>query len=316
MSRFALSLLFTCLALSSCAKLGLLGKSKPEKKDQPYGPTGIPPQLRAKAAAPPGATPVIAPSGVNQPGAIPITPESDIVYIDPDNPESSLAQLSTLLEAPKRGPWEQSETIAKRRAAREGKPILIWFTNSANSAMCKALSQELLATSEFGAWATDHLVRLKIDMNLEASLNDPDITLDQKEAKRIDVANYNTDIKKRYKVQGHPTLVMLNSSGEVVGKYTGYSRGESKELWGRMKHAQAVSVSAYKNWKANLESKGYREWSDRKGRKVLAKLIHYAKDGTLTLTEPDGTKSQTPETNLSDQDRSWIAEQKKLRGLQ
>ena len=112
---------------------------------------------------------------------------------------------------------------------------------------------------------------------------------------------------------GYPSLIFLSPSGEVIGRYRGYKRGEADFLWGQLKHAEAVSAEAYKGWRAGLEKKGYREWQDRKERKIFAKLTSYNK-GTLTFIEPDGTRSRTQETSLSDKDRAWIAEQKKTAG--
>lgn len=313
MSRFlTTSFLISCF-LCSCSTIGSIGKGKQKKEETPFGATGIPPQLRAKNSEP-TATAVVAGGNVSG-GAQPlnITPEEDIVYTDPDNPEAGIPELSTLLAAPKRGPWEQSETIAKRRSMREGKPLLIWFTDSGGSPMCNALSQELFSTNEFGTWATEKIVRLKVDSQVRVT--DIDLDLGSAEDRRIAIMKYAAELKKRYKVLGYPSLVMLNSSGEVVGKYRGYSRGEAERLWGQLKQAEAVSAVSHKSWKDNLIKKGYREWQDNNNRKLLAKLIHYSK-GTLTFIEPDGTKSQTKEENLSQADQSWIAEQKRIRKLQ
>jgi len=301
--------LLCVVTLSSCAKMG-----KPEiKPGGPGGAVGVPPQLMARSSTEPG-TPIIAGGNANDKAAVAagITPDKDIIYIDPDNPDATVPELSDLLSAPVRGPWESSESIAKRRSAREGKAMLIWFTDSQSSPMCKALSQELFSTNEFGNWATEKLVRLKVDANVV--VDDPDLNLDQKETRLIDIAHYNADLKKRYKVMGYPSLVMLNTSGEVVGRYRGYKRGDAQFLWGQLKHAEAVSSEANKSWRANLEKKGYREWQDRKGRTVFARLTSYSK-GTLTFIEPDGTRSRTKEDSLSDKDRAWIAEQKKIRNL-
>lgn len=302
------------LGLSSCARLGLGGgKSEPPKVEGPFGPTGIPPQLRAKSAD--AGTPVT--PGGNAPAAASealFTPEEDIVFTDPDNPDATLPELSTILtESKSRGPWEESEAIAKQRSAREGKPLLIWFTDSARSPMCKALSQELFSTPDFEQWAAEKIIRLRVDANIE--VDDPDLSMDEENTRRADVKNYVTRLKKQYKILGQPTLLMLNPSGEVIGRYRGYKRGQADFTWGLIKHAEAVSAKAYQDWKARLEKKGYREWQDRKGRKVFAKLTGYAK-GTLTLVEPDGTRSRTHERKLSDDDRAWIDEQKRLRGLQ
>jgi hypothetical protein len=302
------------IALTSCAKLGIgRGKMEPPKIEGSNGGGGIPPQLMPKGAD--SGTPVT--PGGNVPAAktaLAVTPDSDIVFTDPDNPDATLPELSTLLVAPKRkGPWEESETIAKQRAAREGKPLLIWFTDSKNSPMCKALVQELFSTPDFEKWASEKLIRLRVDANIE--VNDPDIPLDEKETRLADLKNYVTRLKKQYNVLGQPSLLLLNPSGEVVGRYRGYKRGQADYTWGLIKHGEAVSANAYKEWRAGLEKKGYREWSDRKDRHVFAKLTGYSK-GTLTLIEPDGTRSRTQESKLSDGDRAWIAEQKKLRGLE
>ena len=313
--RSGVSLIVLMLCLASCARLGLGGdsKAKPSKPDSPFGPTGIPPQLRGKA--PNASTPIV--PGANAPGILPdavFTPEEDIVFTDPDNPDASLPELSTILtESKARGPWEDSETIAKRRAAREGKPLLIWFTDSARSPMCKALSQELFSTPAFEQWASEKLIRLRVDSNPE--VDEPDLSLDEEETRRIDVRNYVVRLKKKYKVLGHPTVIMLNPSGEVIARPRGYKRGEADYLWGIIKHNEAVSAGAYQAWKGKLEKKGYRDWHDRKGRTVFAKLVGYSK-GTLSLVEPDGTRSRTHERRLSDDDRAWIDEQKRLRGLQ
>ncbi len=316
LSRFSIhGLLVLVVSLASCAKLGIGGDQKDKPKiTSPFGGSGVPPQLRNRGAD--AGTPVVA--GGNAPGAhagVPFTAEEDIVFTDPDNPESSLPELSTLLSTtPKRrGPWEESETIAKQRAAREGKPLLVWFTDSARSPMCKALSQELFSTPEFNDWAEEKLVRLRIDANVD--VNDPDLSMDEENTRRTDVKNYVTRLKKQYKVLGHPSVLMLNPSGEVIGRYRGYKRGDADYFWGLIKHGEAVSANAYQKWREDLEKKGYREWRDRKGRTVFAKLTSYS-EGSLTLIEPDGTRSRTDESKLCDEDRAWIEEQKRLRARQ
>jgi thioredoxin-related protein len=300
----------SALALCSCAKMG---KDANKGAPGPSGTSALQAQLRAQSSVD-GGTPIIA--GGNTSPELPMiagfTPDEDIVYTDPDNPDAIIPELADVLTAPTRGPWEASETIARRRSVREGKPLLIWFTDSQSSPMCKAVSQELFSKSDFGAWATEKLVRLRVDANIIA--DDPALNLDEKETRKIDIRTYNNELRKRYKVLGYPTFVMLNSSGEVVGRYRGYKRGDADFFWGQLKHGQIVADNANKSWRANLSKKGYREWSDRKGRVIFARLDHYSK-GTLTFIEPDGTRSRTTEEKLSDGDRIWIAEQKKLRNM-
>lgn len=299
------------LALCSC---GLDKNDERKSQASPFGSTGIPPELRAKpdnavgAPVTPGGN--IAPLG----STAGLTPESEIVFTNPDDPDAEIPELSKLLaEASKRrGPWEVSETIAKRRALREGKPLLIWFTDSLQSPMCKVLSQELFSTPDFEKWAGEKLIRLRVDANVK--IDDETLGLDQKESLRIKMQNHVVKLKKQYSVLGHPSVLMLGSDGETIGRYRGYKRGEADYLWGQIKHAEAAAAETRRQWRADLESKGYREWKDRSGRSVFAKLTRYT-NGSLTLIEPDGTRSRTREDRLSDSDRTWLAEQRKLRGM-
>ena len=101
-----------------------------ESEASPFGPTGIPPHLRAGRGGPGAAGGASVSASVAIPGA---TPEEDIVWTDPDDPDSEIPELDSLLAKPARGPWEQSEAVARRRAVREGKCMLIWFTDSQRS---------------------------------------------------------------------------------------------------------------------------------------------------------------------------------------
>ncbi|MES2996622.1 MAG: thioredoxin fold domain-containing protein [Verrucomicrobiota bacterium] len=305
------------LVLASCAKL-FPDKEKSGASPSPFGATGIPSQLRAGARTGGAQAPTVP---GNPASAVPLsafTPEEEIVFTDPDNPDAGLPELSTILanQPKKSGPWEESETIAKQRSAREGKPLLIWFTDSSRSPMCKALAEELFATPDFEKWASENIVRLRVDANVAASnyVTDRDIGLDEKETRRVNASNYVEKLKKRYKALGYPFLVFTHPGGEVMHRFRGYQRGDAAFLWGQMKHAHTVSSQTHAAWRAKLEKKGYREWSDKQDRKVFAKLTSY-KDGTLTLIEPDGTRSKTHESKLSADDRRWINEQKKLRGM-
>ncbi|MFT4175116.1 MAG: thioredoxin family protein [Luteolibacter sp.] len=297
----------TC-AITACAS------KAPESGESPFGPTGIPEILRPKSNDPAGGTPVR--PGGNQPQAIlpkNMTPEEDIVFTDPDNPDAKIPELAAVLDAPKVKSWEESETVARRRAAREGKPILIWFTDSARSPLCKALSEELFSTNEFDKWAADHLVRLRVDTNVRR--DEPDLSLADSNTAESNRRAYVENLNKRYKILGYPGLVMLDSSGAVLARFRGYKRGEGNYLWGQIKHNESAAAERYRSWRAGLEKKGYREWKDRKDRKVFAKLKSYSK-GQLVLVEPDGTVSQAKESIFSDQDREWIKEQKKMRGME
>ena len=292
----------------------ILPKATPQKTDEQkaFGDTGVPAHLRTGGGAAAEGS-AVAPGG-NKPGSpgLNFTPREEIRFTNPDNPDAELPELTAMLAAPKAKTWEESEALARSRSGREGKPLLIWFTSTQNSPMCKALNEELFSTGDFEKWAGEKLVRLRVDATLRVT--DPDMSMDEARTREINIKNYVDELKKRYKVMGHPTLILLNPSGEVIGRYVGYRRGTADTTWGLIKHGESVSTRAYASWRAGLAQKGYREWQDSQGRKVFAKLVSYNK-GFLTFIEPEGARSRTHENKLCDADRAWITEQKKLHDL-
>lgn len=298
----------TCFAIAATVVLGSCAKDAGVRIEQEPGPQGLPQVAQSEM---PGTA--VKPGGNVGPKQLQYTPEEDLAWTNPDDPDAGIPEIEELMAAPKRGPWEESETIARQTAAREGKPILIWFTNSAMSPSCKSLTSELFGTQAFGKWADKNVVRLRVDTNI--SVDDPNLNLGEKISRQAQLKSYVQRLKKRYKVLGHPTLLMLNPSGEVLWKETGYKRGQADFVWGLIKQAVAVTASQYQEWRKNLEAKGYREWEGTNGKKVFAKLHSYS-EGNLILIEPGGERYKSHESRISRKDRKWIAEQKALRGIE
>jgi thioredoxin-related protein len=310
--RSVATLLLTILLLPSCARFTGLVKSKStakKKPDAPYGPTGIPPALRSADAG----TPIRSGGNVSLSQPVQLTAENDIAWTDPDNPDGGISELAPLLAAPKKTFWEVSETIARQRSSRENKPLLIWFSDSKNSPGCKGISAELFADLAFNEWAKEKFIRLKIDSYVR--LDDPNLGIGEGMDREIRLKNAVVEIKKRYKILGQPTFLVLASSGDVVATYKGYRSGQADYTWGLFRQGQSLAEKSNTEWRADLMKKGYREWQDRKSNKVFAKLLSYSK-GQLSLIEPDGKRSRTTEARLSDSDQSWIKQQKTARGIE
>lgn len=268
----------------------------------------IPPHLRAGAAQgnPMTGTPVT-PGG----NTSAFTPNENLVFTDPDNPDALIPELDTVLEGTKMANWEQSETRVRRLAMQEGKPILMWFTDTrekggaASSPQSKLLYGELFGTPQFSSWAKDHVVRFQVDLGVQGKNKNDEYSKQ----------DYVETLRKRYRVLGNPVVIVLSPDGEVIGRYVGYKRGNSDFFWGQLKSAVILATKRYDDWKKDMEKKGYRQWEDRLGRKVFAKLGAY-RNGELILIETDGRRSRTQESKLSEADRLWIAQQKQARGLQ
>lgn len=294
--------------LPGCHPGGGPGRIETSPSVPPTITGGVPPRIRKSGG-------VADPPPPSQ-GPVELTPEDEIYFTNPDNPEAQIPELAALLESAEprrnRGPWEHSEQIARKRSMREGKPMLIWFTDSMRSPMCKALSRELLKDPAFDQWAEEHVIRLQVDSHIQT--DGDGLSLDEKETRLVDIRNYVERLRKQYKILGNPNLVLVHPDGSVIGRYRGYQLGGAKVKWGELKQGLAVFRNSYDGWRQGMERRGYRTWTDRKDRKVFARLLRYHQ-GTLTLIEPDGMRSKTHENRLCDEDRAWLAEQKKLRGL-
>jgi len=282
---------------------GCASSRKPEAPAAaaPFGPTGIPPQLRGDDGE--AGTPIAPGGNTAVPPTLPRYNPDELVWTDPDNPDAEIPELQGLMAvAPQKSPWRESETDALRESKKTGKPLLIWFTDSVRSSECKSLGSGLFSNPDFEEWAAANTVRLVVDQSVKGK----DIEDDAR--KKIHVRA----LKKKYRARGFPTLLVLTPAGEIIGRYKGYRKGREDFVWGQLKQGVGLANEKHKAWKASLERKGYRDWSDDQGRVIFAKLAAY-RDGELVLVEPDGQRARTHERKLSAGDRVWIQRQKEAR---
>ncbi len=313
MSPARLLLPLAALSLAACGVASSLRNKDDREPVTEHGPTGIPAEMRARATVEPGTR--VTPGG-NRPDikSIQLTPLEDLVFTGDAKSADDVEELTKILASIKSDPtWETSERTARIRAVREGKAILIWFTNSAKSPLCKTLDRELFSKPEFDSWARENLVRLKIDS--AGVPRSSTMTFDEAEEAAYAVKKQADAMKKRYRIMGSPALIILKPDGGTLGHIRGYTQGDAEIVWGRLKHMASVATVDYKKWRSELETRGYREWKNPAGRSIFAKLASY-KDGDLLLIDPEGRRFRTREEKLSKEDRDWIDGQKKIRGIQ
>lgn len=229
--------------------------------------------------------------------------ESDIVWA-PEDPNAPIAELEELWTQPLKTEWYVSYDEAISAARREGKPVLIWFTNSKSSPTCKQLSNEVFSVKQFEDWADEHVVRLRVDSFIQ----------DDDEDRLARKHEYVENLKEQYKILGAPVVIMISPRKTVFGRYVGYKSGGADFYFGRLKHSYDIAMDDYGEWKESMEKRGYRMWHDNRGRAVFAKLVQYHK-GQLLLVEPDGRRSRTSEKKLSPEDKRWIENEKAKRGV-
>lgn len=239
--------------------------------------------------------------------------DDQIVWAEMD-PNAEVELGKDFVERPKqKGPWYRSFRQARRESMRTGKPLLIWFTRTGSPAspMCARLKREVFAAHDFGDWADENLIRLKVDASGgERETNE----FGQIASSQIEKRKYAEKLKEQFHVMGHPTLIVVQPDGAVYTQERGYDRGGKKELWGKLKNAVLTIKHNHDIWERNMAAKGYRRWKGKNGQEVFAKLLRY-REPYLLLAEPDGHKIKTSQKDLSKADRGWIVAELEKRGL-
>ena len=107
--------------------------------------------------------------------------------------------------------WFENIKQAKAKAKETNKPMLLNFSGSDWCIWCKRLNKEVLSKSAFEEYAKSNLVLVSVDF--------PQFT-----SQRDDLKNQNQELAQTYKIKGFPTVVLLSSEGEEIGR-TGYQPG-------------------------------------------------------------------------------------------
>lgn len=107
--------------------------------------------------------------------------------------------------------WEENLESALQKAKQENKAVLVNFTGSDWCIWCQRLSNEVFSKSEFEDYANDNLILVRLDFpkNIEQS---------------VETKMYNNQLAQRYGIEGFPTILLFNSSGNLVLR-TGYQPG-------------------------------------------------------------------------------------------
>jgi thioredoxin-related protein len=102
-----------------------------------------------------------------------------------------------------------------QEAARAGKKmVMLDFTGSDWCGWCIKLNKEVFSTDEFARYAKDNLVLVEVDFP-------------QKKEQSAAQKKANRDLEKKYKVEGYPTIIVLNAEGKKIGEL-GYQPGGPK----------------------------------------------------------------------------------------
>lgn len=127
----------------------------------------------------------------------------------------SIALLSPLARGA--GPWLTDYDKALAQARTEHKKVLLDFTGSDWCVWCKKLDKGVFSQASFKEYARQNLVLLEVDF--------PQI---KKLSKKLQ--EQNEKLKDQYKVEGFPTLVLLDGDGKKLSEINGYPDGGPEAL--------------------------------------------------------------------------------------
>ncbi len=109
------------------------------------------------------------------------------------------------------GEWTTDYQSALAAASGSGRSICLFFTGSDWCGWCKRLEAEVLSTEDFKEYASGNLVLVKLDF-----------------PRRIPQSEFtkkrNQKLTEKYQVGGFPTIVVVDESGEELGRI-GYQEG-------------------------------------------------------------------------------------------
>lgn len=120
--------------------------------------------------------------------------------------------------------WLHDFDAAKKQAKAENKPIFINFTGSDWCGWCIRIEKEIFSKKEFQDYAKDHLVLMEVDFP-------------KKKKQSAEVKAQNKKLDKEFKIEGYPTLFLLNAEGKKESEDIGYREGGAEAY---VKHLKSL----------------------------------------------------------------------------
>jgi thiol:disulfide interchange protein len=119
--------------------------------------------------------------------------------------------------------WTTDYKAALIQAKAQNKLVLLDFTGSDWCGFCKLLDEEVLSQQSFKDFAEKRYILVTVDFPHQKQLSD-------------DLAKQNDALGKQFKIEGYPTLIVLDTDGNELGRQVGYGPGiGSNALISRLK---------------------------------------------------------------------------------
>ena len=126
-----------------------------------------------------------------------------------------LALLCLYSVSVKANGWGDDYNAALATAAKEHKNVLLDFTGSDWCPICIAIKKDVFNKPAFKEYADKNLVLVEVDFP-------------QGKSQSIEVRKQNDRLQEQYKVEGLPTLILLDPQGKFIKQNLGYIPGGPK----------------------------------------------------------------------------------------
>jgi thioredoxin-related protein len=127
-----------------------------------------------------------------------------------------MVALGTLAARAEELNWLTDAAKAQALAKTEKKLVLLDFTGSDWCGWCIRLKKEVFSKPEFAEYAKKNLVLVEVDFPRRKKLS-----AEQEKA--------NNDLQQKYRIEGFPTIIVLDANGRKVGEL-GYIEGGPKKF--------------------------------------------------------------------------------------
>jgi protein disulfide-isomerase len=113
--------------------------------------------------------------------------------------------------------WLENFEAAKTQAAAEKKHILLDFTGSDWCSWCIKIDKEIFSKPDFKTYSGKNLLLVELDFP---------------EGKELPAAvkAQNESLRRQFRVEGYPTIVLLNPAGKEVGRWVGFKQSLLEEI--------------------------------------------------------------------------------------
>jgi thioredoxin-related protein len=100
--------------------------------------------------------------------------------------------------------WLTDLPKAQAQAKKENKLVMLDFTGSDWCGWCIKLHKEVFSQPEFAKYAKENLVLVEVDFP-------------RRKEQTAELKKANQALQEKYKIEGYPTLIVLNGNGDQVG---------------------------------------------------------------------------------------------------